>query len=293
MKKHVSLYFIPLVLCMFSSCMITECERLESLLQKWNGKEIYFPNNPSFTSYGEVQSEFNIPLKGYKIVHYVDSVGCTSCKLDLEKWKEYISFMDSVTNHAVSCLFFIHAKQKREVKIALKESNFEYPVCLDTKNEFYRLNNFPLVPMLQTFLLDEENRIVGMGDPVKNVRIRELYLHLINGRHEVQEMEKLLTSAKLSSQELDLGKFSWEMKQDTIVSLINTGTKPLVIHDIEVSCGCTVVDYDKHPAYPNERLDIMISFKAERPEFFKKNLLVHSNTGKSPLVLWIKGHAME
>ena len=55
MKKHVSLYFIPLVLCMFSSCMITECERLESLLQKWNGKEIYFPNNPSFTSYGEVQ----------------------------------------------------------------------------------------------------------------------------------------------------------------------------------------------------------------------------------------------
>ena len=36
---------------------------------------------------------------------------------------EYIAYMDSATNGTVPCLFFIHATQKREVKISMKEEN--------------------------------------------------------------------------------------------------------------------------------------------------------------------------
>ena len=291
MKTHFYLMLTLLAVCLLSSCQKTEAERLEQLLQKWYEKEITFPKNPSFTVYGEKESDFTIPVGGYKLVHYVDSVGCTSCKLNLDKWKEYVTYLDSVTGHTVPCLFFIHATQKREVKIALKESRFEHPVCLDVENEFYRLNKFPMEPMLHTFLLDKDNRIIGMGDPVRNPRVKELYLNLINGKRDKQEMEQIRTTAQLSHKEVDFGSFSWSVKRDTVVTLVNTGQKPLVIHDIATSCGCTVAAYDKHPASPGESLAIKVSFKADRPEHFHKNIIVHCNTEESPLVLWVKGHA--
>lgn len=291
MKKPIYLILALFATCLLSSCQQTETERLEQLLQTWYEKEITFPDNPSFTVYGEKESDFTIPVGGYKLVHYVDSVGCTSCKLNLDKWQEYIAYLDSVTGHMVPCLFFIHATQKREVKIALKNSRFDHPVCLDVDNEFYRLNKFPMHPMLQTFLLDKNNRIVGMGDPVKNPRVKEFYLNLIRGKRDKQEMEQSRTTARLSHQEIDFGTFPWEMKKDTVVTLTNIGTQPLVIHDIATSCGCTVANYDKQPARPGESLKIQVSFKADRPEYFNKNIIIHCNTGNSPYVIWVKGHA--
>lgn len=270
---------------------MTENERLEVLLQQWNGKEIFFPKNLSFMEYGEKRVDFDISKGKYKIVHYVDSAGCTSCKLNLKQWDEFIFYMDSVTGHNVPCLFYIHTKQKRELKIALKENGFDYPVCLDMENEFYRLNKFPMTPLLQTFLLDENNRIVGMGDPVRNPHIKELYLNLISGKRRKQEMEQARTIVELSSKEIDFGTFLWEEKQDTVVRLINTGDKPLVVYNIATSCGCTVVDYSKQPARPGESLNLKVSFEAERPEYFRKNIVVHCNADNSPLVFWITGHA--
>ena len=282
---------ITLLLLLLPSCKMTENEKLEKLLRKWNGKEIVFPQSPSFTIYGETEADFHIPTSGYKIVHYLDSIGCISCKLNLGKWKEYIAYMDSITNGTVPCLFFIHAKQKREVKISMKEEKFDYPACLDTENEFYKLNRFPLYPMLQTFLLDKDNRIVAMGDPVTNPKVKELYLNIINGKRDKQEMEQTRTEAEILTSTIDFGSFHWNEQKDTVVTLSNKGKKPLVIHDIVTSCGCTVADYDKRPAQPGESVKVKISFKADYPERFNKTVGIYCNTKESPYVVRVMGEA--
>lgn len=274
------------------SCKMNESEQIETLLSQWNGKEILFPDDLSFEILGEKEIDFNVPDNGYKVVHYIDSIGCTSCKLNLNEWKEYISYMDSITNHTVPCLFFIHAKQKREIKIALKENSFEYPICFDVENKFYQHNKFPMMPVLQTFLLDKDNRIVGMGNPVKNPRVRELYLNIIKGVKTKQELELSQTMVELKNNEFDFGNFPWDVQQDTIVSLTNIGSKPLVIHDISTSCGCTVVDYDRQPILPGRSIVLNVVFNAEYPGYFRKNIVVHCNTQSSPLVFWIKGTAL-
>ena len=279
------------MLILLPSCKQTQSEKLEKLLREWTGKEIVFPNNPSFTIYGEQEADFKIPNDGYKVVHYLDSIGCISCKLNLEKWKEYIAYMDSATNGTVPCVFFFHAKEKREVKISLKEDNFDYPVCMDTANEFYQLNRFPMYPILQTFLLDKDNRIVAMGDPVTNPKIKELYLNLINGKQSKQELEATQTTAEISTSTIRFGSFHWEEKQDTVVTLRNTGKKLLVIHDIVTSCGCTVADYDKRPVMPGKSVDVKISFKADHPEHFNKTVGIYCNTTESPFVVKVMGQA--
>ena len=283
--------FTALLLLLLPSCKMTESEKLEKLLREWNGKEIIFPKSPSFTIYGETEADFRIPTDGYKIVHYLDSIGCISCKLNLGKWKEYIAYMDSVTNGTVPCLFFIHATQKREVKISMKEDKFDYPACLDTKNEFYKLNHVPLYPMLQTFLLDKDNRIVAMGDPVTNPKVKELYLNIINGKQNKQEIEQTRTEAEISTSAIDFGSFHWDERKDTVVTLVNKGKKLLVIHDIVTSCGCTVADYDKRPAQPGESVKVKISFKADYPERFNKTVGIYCNTKESPYVVKVMGEA--
>ena len=44
-------------------------------LRRWHGREILFPSNLRFTLYGEIVDD--VISDGYKIVHYVDSAGCT------------------------------------------------------------------------------------------------------------------------------------------------------------------------------------------------------------------------
>ncbi len=291
MMKTYKYTFVFLMLLLLISCKQTENENLKKLLSEWTGKEILFPDNPSFTIYGEQKSDFKIPTNGYKVVHYLDSTGCISCKLNLNKWKEYIEYMDSVTNGTVPCIFFFHAKEKREVKISLKEQSFNYPICMDTANEFYQLNRFPMYPILQTFLLDKNNCIVAMGDPVTNPKIKELYLNLINGKQSKQELEQTKTTATVSTSIIHFNSFFWEEKQDTTITLINTGNKPLVIHDIATSCGCTVADYDKRPAMPGKSIEVKITFKADYPEQFNKTIGIYCNTSESPYVIRVKGKA--
>ena len=145
--------------------------------------------------------------------------------------------------------------------------------------------------MLQTFLLDKDNRIVAMGDPVTNPKIKELYLNIINGKRNKQELEQTRTEAEISTSAIDFGFFHWEERKDTVVTLVNKGQKPLVIHDIVTSCGCTVADYDKRPARPGESVKVKISFKADHPERFNKTVGIYCNTEKSPYVVRVMGEA--
>lgn len=289
--KNLIYIFSCASLLLFQSCRPSESESMERLLNQWHGKEIQFPSVPKFAVYGEDTVEMGISSENYKIVHYLDSTGCTTCKMDLDRWKTFIGYMDSVSQSSVSCLIYIHATRKREVKIALKEGRFDYPVCLDTSNEFNRLNGLPLNPVFQTLLLDKDNKVVAMGDPVKNPRVKELYLNIISGKEPHAEMKESRTTAKLSHATIDLGTFFWEEQQDTTVTLQNTGKLPLVIHDIATSCGCTVADYDKRPASPGQGIQIRISYNAEHPERFNKTVVVYCNAERSPLVLRVIGDA--
>lgn len=87
MIKNIIIIFSCLL---FSSCKISEDESWKEELYKWNGREIQIPSNLKFSIYGENEVD-NVISKGYKIVHYVDSVGCTSCKLNLLGWKNFIT----------------------------------------------------------------------------------------------------------------------------------------------------------------------------------------------------------
>ena len=284
-------WFLGLCVCLLvSSCEESDKERLSRLVQEWEGKEILFPAHSTFTIQGKDTVDFDFKGAAYTIVTYIDSVGCTSCKLQLHRWKELVKEVDSLTNGDVPFLFYFHPKDIKELRYLTRRDAFTYPVCFDEKDDFNRLNRFPSEMMFQTFLLDKENRVIALGNPIQNPKVKELYLNLIKGMGESTSKERL-TTVSINSTVIDFGSFPKEEKQERSFILTNTGNGLLVIQDIVTSCGCTKVEYSKEPVRPGETLEVKVIYEAEQAEHFNKTVTVYCNAENSPLRLAVKGAA--
>lgn len=71
----------------------------------------------------------------------------------------------------------------------------------------------------------------------------------------------------------------------------NVGKAPLIIHQANASCGCTVPEYTLEPIMPGEKGKITVTYngKGRRPGVFRKSITIHNNGKQTPLRLYIEG----
>jgi len=83
---------IRLCLICCSLAILASCARndrrteVERIVAEWMGKEITFPDAIPCTSSDSAVPCIPTASAKYKILMYVDSVGCISCKLNLSAW---------------------------------------------------------------------------------------------------------------------------------------------------------------------------------------------------------------
>lgn len=284
--------YITLIMCVWllASCQESKEEAMLRLVNEWNGKEIIFPSHSTFTVQGKDTVDFSFADADYKVLTYIDSVGCASCKLQLPRWKEWVHEVDSLTGGKVPFIFYFHPKDMKELRYLTRRDGFSYPVCFDEKDELNRLNRFPTEMTFQTFLLDRDNRVVAIGNPVHNPKVKDLYLSLMTGK-ETSKTTGTTTTVAVNQTTIDFGSFQKTEKQERSFVLINTGNQLLVIQDVTTSCGCTKVDYSKEPVRPSGTLELKVIYEAEQAEHFNKAITVYCNAENSPLRLTIKGNA--
>ena len=249
------------VLLLFSSCQNSPQEHITQLVEEWQGKEVRFPENPVFTRQLSDTVDYRIPETEYKVLVYVDSIGCTSCKLQLPQWKEFIAYVDSVSGGKIPFLFFFQSKDNKELRYILKRDNFRLPVCVDSQNEFGKLNRFPSEQMFQTFLLDKDNRVKVIA----------------------------LTQLVPDQEEYDMGIVAENETKKQKVLLKNTGDVPFIIKGITTSCDCTTAEYDWKEIAPDEQKEIVVSYKGEEPGDFWRTVTVYGNTPDQSLILSFVG----
>lgn len=280
---------ISFICLSFFSCKESEKERIARLVSEWAGREVIFPSHPVFTIQGKDTVILDYRNADFKVVTYIDSIGCTSCKLQLHRWKELIAEMDSVTSRTVPFLFYFHPKDVKELRYLTRRDNFTYPVCFDEHDEFNSLNLFPSEMTFQTFLLDKENKVIAMGNPVHNPKVKELYLMKITGENPSKANESL-TEMSVDRTEYDFGTFPMAENQECTFLLTNTGNSLLTIQDVTTSCGCTKVEYSKEPVRPGESLELKVSYEAEEKGRFSKVITVFANVKSSSVRMRITGN---
>ena len=289
-----TLNLILLVLLpIFFSCKNEQKEKekhIAQLVNEWQGKQIVFPENLIFTRYLTDTTDFRIPQSEYKVLIYVDSIGCTSCKLQLPKWKELIDYTNSSAKEEVPFLFFFHSKDYKEIRYLLKRDGFDRPVCIDMDDRLNKLNKFPADMTFQTFLLDKNNKVTVLGNPVHNTAIKDLYLKQITGK-ESPTKNMLKTTAEATPTEIDFGTFDKSEIKEANIEIKNTGDNPLVIVDVSTTCGCTAATYDKRPAKPGETLRVEIKMTPKDTGFFDEVVTIKYNSiNNQPVKVGIKGN---
>ncbi|EOS10629.1 hypothetical protein C801_00570 [Bacteroides uniformis dnLKV2] len=293
MMRFLFILFVPFML--LSSCSNLEKKRqVVSAIEQWIGKELLYPNSTIFTIQG-VDTLDNAFLEeySYTIVSYVDSIGCTSCKLQLNRWNIFMQEVDSISKKKVNLNFIFHPKNVQEIINILKVNAFKHPVWIDINDSFNKLNHLSSNMSFQTFLLDKDNKVVSIGNPIYNPQVKELYLNIIQGKQLGRENKSkhIITKVSIDRSSVSMGSFDWQEEQKSAFTLKNTGDKPLVIQDVTTSCGCTTVAYSKEPLQPGGATTLEVVYKAERPEHFDKTITLYCNTDNSPLTLKISGDA--
>lgn len=164
---------ISLCFLLLWSCNSKE-RKIRKIVEAWQGKEILFPPHFELKSFGRDTSLEAILGKEYKIFNYIDTNGCTECRLKLEGWQNLKAEADSLHLN-VTFLFAAYVKNYEELEMFQYINRFEGIFIYDRNNRMDSLNHFPASPLFRTFLLDSENRVILVGNPVENERLWELY----------------------------------------------------------------------------------------------------------------------
>lgn len=266
----------------FFSCSNVKKKQVEILVNEWNNKEICFPAHPVFTRQLTDTVLYRIPKSDYKVVAFVDSVGCVSCKLQLSRWKEFMHEVDSLSDGAVPFVFFFQSKDLRELRYILKCDGFSHPVCIDTDDEFNRLNHFPGEMMFQTFLVDSENRVKVIGNPIHNLSVKDLYLKELAG---IKSDPLPVTTVHSDSVEYHYGTVGENQTESKKVILHNTGKEVFRIKGVTTSCDCMTVEYGWDEIQPGESAVLTVKYKAEEPGDFWRTITIYGNIPDQSITL--------
>ena len=289
--------YIGLFLGVICACSNNaKTEDVFSLVNTWSGREIVFPARlPPFRFNKDSVCDQSLDGFLYKIVSYVDSSDCLSCKARLYAWN---AFREDLKNRSLPSvplfMFFCPKNQdKDELNRLIRENNFECFSYLDFSDSLNKLNHFPSDINYQTFLLDKDNKVLAIGNPVLNPKVKDLYLRIIRGEspQAPSDAGTPVTTVSVSSTEADLGTFPWQEPRTCTFTLRNTGDRPLVIHDVTTSCGCLTVDYPEEPARPGEELTLRAHYRADSRGTVLKSMQVYCNAQGSPLRLRVTGTA--
>lgn len=148
-------------------------DKLSSEMKAFYGKKILFTDN-LFRNKGDDSLAMN-PIQHipYKIVAYIDSVGCTPCALEkLTLWEKYIPRLEQWN---VSLLFIVRNSNIGEVEQVVQEFRIPFPIFFDPGGLFETTNRLPANPLFRIFLLNQDNQVIFIGAPIQNEKSWTLF----------------------------------------------------------------------------------------------------------------------
>ena len=94
---------------------------------------------------------------------------------------------------------------------------------------------------------------------------------------------------KFEKETINYGKIDKGSNGERTFVFTNVGDAPLIIKNIQSSCGCTVPKKPEKPIMPGEKGEIKVSYDTKRVGGFSKSITIFSNAKNARKVIKIKG----
>ena len=130
---------------------------------------------------GYIPKDYN-----HLLVVNIDSTECTSCRIShLHQWYEWFGLAEDKNMH-FSIIIVIQPKSDEVFNISNKlrrnsQIHKNIPLYLDINGSFLKKNfNFSIPPTMQTMLLDKNDSIVYVGNPLINNNIKKDIISILH-----------------------------------------------------------------------------------------------------------------
>lgn len=189
MKNKIAIVFTILwmSLAFLWSCQNSKKTKCEELLRDMRSTPILLPLDSMI--YVGTNNNSIIRNNLYRIVVYNDSRECSECSWKhMYMWNDYVKLCNE-QNYDVGFIFIIrvdnYSKDNVKLRGVMKNIAFKSSYYIDTLGVFERVNkHIPQSDIYHTFLLDNDNNVILVGNPIKYPNIDNLYLHYLSELHK-------------------------------------------------------------------------------------------------------------
>jgi uncharacterized protein YqiB (DUF1249 family) len=217
----------------------------------------------------------------FKILTYIDSTSCTSCKMKLDLWNHFLTELDSVYKSDVSFLMYVYSSNYADIQRILRLSDFKYSIFLDKYNHIAQMNLFEEDERFHTFLLDSNNRVIVVGNPVTNTKVACLYKQILQDSLQIDSTDSYSQCRgflKAPINPIDLGSFQYATPQISKFEIQNKSNNDVIIKELLTSCDCLRIITSKDTIEAGESFEITFSLELENPEkLFSREIFMRTN----------------
>lgn len=242
-----------IAICM--GCTPSDRTVAENIVKEWAGRQIVLPDVMTDFLSGDT---IDLSDADYTILCYIDSVGCTGCKMKLSLWEYILNKIDSTSGYDINFVMIVDSTSVRELKALLESYRFRRNVYHDTAHTINNHNHFPANIAFQTVLMDNDFKVALIGNPTHSQKIEELYTTFLSDGNDSNRLPGLISR---DNSIWDIGNIG---QGDTIThrfTLTNNCDKPVVISKILPSCECLSVSTPPDTIRPHGgKADIIVSF---------------------------------
>ncbi len=240
------------------------------------GKEIVLPDSLG-VMIQDIPVEYDFSFADYKIVTYIDSKGCTTCSMKLTPWNDLINEFKTIEGVDVHFLMILNKDAEDEIVSILKRNFFRHPVSFDPEGTFKEKNSLPVSPSYHTMLLDRDNKVVAVGNPVLSPKIKDLYRQILteNGTERPSELcqKPVVALGVVNAGDSVVKQFN----------LVNIGKCIWNVQGITTSCDCVSATISSEMINPGDTAVLMMSFIADSiPGYFSKYTDIYFNEKENP-----------
>ncbi len=178
-------YCVGFVILLFTFFSCADNRALQAEMEGFTGRQVVLPAamTPDSADFFNAEN---------KLIIWFDSTECGSCRMSrLYEWDD-----DPVMQYArgmgdrfnVFLVFSPKATDIRSLKFSLESYDVSFPVLIDETGEFLKQNpHIPANTRLHSFLLDKNNRVILIGNPLGNGPLWELYKEQIRALINTRE----------------------------------------------------------------------------------------------------------
>lgn len=183
--KFQKLYIISIFIIIFLGITCcSEKDRIKYSVIQMQENTVVIPFDEMVLAYSDnVNKTYCIQRNNFHLCVYVDSTQCSPCHIDkLFHWNNMIDYTFSLRKK-IDYIFIVAPKtsQKEDAYLSIKSCGLKVPIYVDTAYAFSKNNSYILMEeQFHTFLIDKDGKVLIIGNPLYNVKIKKLMSSIIS-----------------------------------------------------------------------------------------------------------------